>query len=131
MTAPLLRKALATATVAVIRAELTNLTCSALGLTGSGYAPCFDLCRRLLAHGIPRDTPLEVFRAGVLALRVRTVGEGAQLTVRDDNRGTPRFRRVSPGIATAPPIAPDGDPFPPPPPAQTDAPGSSTRMRAP
>ena len=65
-----------------------------------------------MRHGIPPDTPLEVYRGGVLALRVRTVGEGAQLEVRDNRYGTPVCRRASAGALSAPPIAPNGVPFP-------------------
>src|SRR5262245_10107645 len=62
-------------------------TCTATGIT----APALALCRQLLAAGLDPDQALEVYRGATLALRIRSIGEGAPLTVRDDNRGTPRF----------------------------------------
>src|SRR5262245_9091203 len=66
-------------------------TCTAAGFTAHGNAPALALCRQLLAAGLNPDQALEVYRGATLALRIRSIGEGAQLTVRDDNRGTPRF----------------------------------------
>jgi hypothetical protein len=67
--------------------------CSAEGLTATGYAPALDLCRLLVADGHDPSTPLHVNRDGVLALRIRSIGEGAQLCVEDDRIGKPRFAR--------------------------------------
>jgi hypothetical protein len=66
-------------------------TCTAAGIRARNQAPALALCRQLLAAGLDPDQALEVFRNGTLSLRIRSIGEGAQLTVRDDNRGTPRF----------------------------------------
>jgi len=66
-------------------------TCTAAGITARSPAPALALCRQLLAAGLDPDRALEVYRGATLALRIRSIGEGAQLTVRDDNRGTPRF----------------------------------------
>jgi hypothetical protein len=68
-------------------------TCAGGGITASGAAPTLALCRELLAAGLDPDTALEVYRAGTLALRVRSIGEGAELTVEDDHLGCPKFRR--------------------------------------
>jgi len=68
-------------------------TCTATGIT----APALALCRQLLAAGLDPDQALEVYRGATLALRIRSIGEGAPLTVRDDNRGTPRFVAYRPG----------------------------------
>jgi hypothetical protein len=57
------------------------------------------LCRQLLAAGLNPDQALHVFRNGTLALRIRSIGEAADLTVKDDNRGTPRFVPYRPGPA--------------------------------
>jgi hypothetical protein len=46
------------------------------------------LCRRLLGHN--PATPMEVYRGSTLALRVRSIGEGAKLTVKETGGG-PRF----------------------------------------
>ena len=47
----------------------------------------------LIAAGHDPRRPLEVFRGPVLALRIRSIGEAAGLTVEDSNRGTPILRR--------------------------------------
>jgi hypothetical protein len=66
-------------------------TCTAVGITARSHAPALALCRQLLAAGLDPDQALEVYRNGTLSLRIRSIGEGARLTVKDDNRGTPRF----------------------------------------
>jgi hypothetical protein len=70
-----------------IRARLSDNTCSAAGVTASGRTPVLALCRELLAAGLGPDSAVEVFRAGTLALRVRSLVEGAALTV-DESNGT-------------------------------------------
>jgi hypothetical protein len=68
----------------VLRAELRGSNCcSANGLTSIGRTPVLNLCRDLIAAGHDPTQPLHVFREGVQALTVRTVGEGARLTVDD------------------------------------------------
>jgi hypothetical protein len=79
-------------TVQVIRAELTGNACSAGRLTASGHAPVLSLARKLIAIGQDASASLEVWRGGVLALRVRSIGEAAGLTVEDDRHGRPRLR---------------------------------------
>jgi hypothetical protein len=79
-------------------AELTGSdTCTAGGITARSHAPALALCRQLLAAGLDPDAAMEVYRGATLALRIRSIGEGAQLTVKDDNRGTPRFIAYRPG----------------------------------
>ena len=46
---------------------------------------------QLLATGVDPDTPLRVYRRGVLALKVRSIREGARLTVKTAGNGTPIF----------------------------------------
>jgi hypothetical protein len=91
-----------------IRAEFVgSKTCTAAGHCGQGNTPVLALCRTLIAAGMDADAALEVFRRGTLALRVRSVGEAAQLTVRDNRFGEPQFRRgetASLGDAGASPI---------------------------
>jgi hypothetical protein len=94
-----------------IRAELVGSdTCTALGITVRGYAPVLDLCRALIAVGHDPTRPLEAWRGDVLALRVRSISEGAKLTVGDDRFGRPTFRRWTgpPGDAGAAPVAQKG-----------------------
>ena len=81
-----------------LRAELTGEnTCSAAGITATGRAPALAMCRQLLAAGLDPDYALDVYRAGILALRIRSIAAGALFDVRDDKRGVPRFVRHRPG----------------------------------
>jgi hypothetical protein len=78
----------------VIRAELIGShACRALGITVSGRnAPVLALCRALIKAGHDPDTALEAYRGDTLCLRVRSLGKGAKLTVREStNDGRPRF----------------------------------------
>jgi len=89
-----------------LRAELIGADCvTALGITATGHAPVLTLCRKLLTVGVTPDQCLEVYRGAVLALRVRSIGEGAKLTV-EDNHGRPTFRlwRDRPGSDGAAPL---------------------------
>jgi hypothetical protein len=110
-----------------IRATLVGSNCcEALGITARGYAPVLDLCRALVKADHDPRRPLHAYRGDVLALKVRSIGEGARLTVREDRAG-PRFvawepfprrvgawtRKKAEGIGSAPdqsdePSAPPG-----------------------
>jgi hypothetical protein len=68
-------------------------------------APALELCRKLIASGVDPQTPLHVYRGSVLALVIRTIGEGAELVVTINHQGTPVFRK--PGRVIAPPVAPN------------------------
>ena len=100
VSAPLGRQVIAEAnrqerfTQTPIRATLIGSNrCEAEGLSARGYAPVLDLCRVLVAAGYNPACPLEAWRGETLCLRVRSIGEGARLTVADDRHGTPRLRR--------------------------------------
>jgi hypothetical protein len=67
--------------------------CEAGGLIARAYAPVLDLCRELVAAGYDPASPLEAWRGNTLCLRIRSIGDGARLTVADDRHGTPRLRR--------------------------------------
>jgi hypothetical protein len=55
---------------------------SALGITAQAAAPVLALCRKLVAAGFDPNTPLEAYGdRNVLALKVRSIGEAAQLRV--------------------------------------------------
>lgn len=91
---------------AIVRAELIGSDrATAAGITAHGQAPVLALCRQLVAADIDPDRPLNAYRGDMLALRVRSIGEGARLTVRDDNRGTPRFVAYRPGPDKEPRLA--------------------------
>jgi hypothetical protein len=70
--------------------------CEALGIVAMGHAPALALCRELLSAGAHPDTALAVYRNGVLALRIRSIREGARLAVEDGETGTPRLRLARP-----------------------------------
>jgi hypothetical protein len=78
----------------VIRAVLIGSgRCEADGIIAYGYAPVLDLCRALIKAGHDPKRALHAYRGEVLALAVRSIGEGAQLTIEDGPHGTPRLRR--------------------------------------
>lgn len=86
------------------------------GVTARGHAPVLALCRALIEAGVDPGTPLEAFRGTTLCLRVRSVGEGARLTVKEITRdGKPRFVTFHPGPDGAGSVR--GQPYV----AQTDA----------
>ncbi len=77
-----------------IRATLIGSDrCEAEGVTAHGYAPVLDLCRELVAAGLNPAFRFEAWRGDTLCLRVRSIGEGARLTVEDNRHGTPNLRR--------------------------------------
>ena len=79
---------------APIRATLIGSDrCSAEGVSACGYSPVLGLCHELVAAGFNPASPLEAWRGEMPCLRVRSIGEGARLTVADDRHGTPRHRR--------------------------------------
>ena len=55
-------------------------------------APVLALCRELVEAGHDPGFQLHVYRKGVLALRVRSIGEAARLSIRGDGVG---FRCVT------------------------------------
>jgi hypothetical protein len=85
-------------------------TAAARGLVVRGAAPTLTLCRALVGAGHDPATPMLVYRGAVLCLSIRTIGEGARLTVEDRPSGgkPPRFIRYRPMPDRAegsPPIA--------------------------
>src|SRR5262249_55887794 len=82
-----------------LRAEIIGQTqATACGVTVSGRnAPALALCRALIEAGHDPDSPLEAYRGDTLCLRVRSIGEGAKLTVSEaTNDGKPRFALFRP-----------------------------------
>lgn len=64
----------------VLRAELVkDDTCIALGIKSTGQAPVISLCRKLIEAGHEPATPLHAYRGNTLAIRVRSIGEAANL----------------------------------------------------
>ena len=62
-----------------------------------GVAPVLKMCRALVAAGYDPKRPLHAFRGDTLALRVRSLGEGAALTM-DEHHG-PCFARWKPFLS--------------------------------
>jgi hypothetical protein len=97
-----------------IRAELIGSdTCTAEGSAARGYAPVLALCRTLIEVGFDPWRRLHAYRGDTLCLIVRSIGEGARLTVEDRPGGgkPPRFVRHRPMPDRAegsPSIAPFG-----------------------
>jgi hypothetical protein len=68
------------------------------GITARGHAPVLALCRALIEAGHDPNTPIEAYRGATLCLKVRSIGEGARLTVKETTRdGKPRFVTYRPG----------------------------------
>jgi hypothetical protein len=82
-----------------IRAVLIDHNrCEALGIAVCDAAPVLTLCRKLVAAGYDPELPLHAYRGNILALRVRTIGEAAQLSIGGDGIGF-RSRANSPSAA--------------------------------
>lgn len=91
-----------------IRATMIDADrCEAEGHSVKAAAPVLALCRKLIEAGYDPATPLHAYRGDVLALRVRSIGEGAKLTVTDSRCGTPvlrPWRDQQAGIVPSPPV---------------------------
>ena len=69
------------------------------------------MCRRMIEAGHDPSTRLEVYRGAILALTVRSIGEGSQLTVKSASNGTPVFvKKAERNSAAAPPMRQTGRP---------------------
>jgi hypothetical protein len=78
-----------------IDAELIGSNeCRAAGIVTRGHTPILSMCRALVG-AYDTGRVLHVYRGKVLALTVRSIGEGARLTVKDSSSGRPGFRRLT------------------------------------
>ena len=85
-----------------IHAELAwSDTATALGIVAHSYSPIIGLCRMLVEAGCDPASPLEAWRSGTLCLRVRAIGEAAELRVNPKGTG---FVKGRSGVPTAPPM---------------------------
>jgi hypothetical protein len=66
-------------TQAVCAELIDSDRCSALEMTARGTTPVLALCRLLIKAGLDPATPLEAWRGSTLCLRIRRIGEAAQL----------------------------------------------------
>jgi hypothetical protein len=73
---------------------------TALGLTVRSPSPVLSLCRKLSeVSTYASSAPLEAYRGATLCLRVRSIGEGAQISVNGNTRlvsDGPAERRTAP-----------------------------------
>ena len=71
-----------------IRAELSSDSfCAAHGITVSAGAPVLALCRKLIeVSTYGSSTPLDAYRGDTLCLRVRSIGEVAQMNINGNTR---------------------------------------------
>jgi hypothetical protein len=89
----------------LIRAELAgDDSCSALGIIVRSSSPVLALCRKLVDAGHDPATPLEAYRGDTLALRVKSIGHGAQLRMGVSPTGSLIFKRKE-TCPTAPPVS--------------------------
>ncbi len=80
-----------------VRADIIGSDqCHAEGYTARSASPVLAMCRKLIGAGFDPDLPLRAYRGDVLCLSVRSIGEGAALTVAEGSQDTPRFRRWKP-----------------------------------
>jgi hypothetical protein len=88
--------------------------CASGGLVVKHKAPVLAMCRKLIEAGYDPERPLEAYRGETLCLKIRTIAEGARLTVEEGPNG-PRlvpFRKLADAkrpartCVTAPPMRP-------------------------
>jgi hypothetical protein len=94
------------ATLVVITARLDGSDyASAEGIHITSASPVLALCRKLIALGYDQALPLVAYRGSTLALRIRSIGEGARLEIRGDGVGfrpAPKMGAGSPAAPNAP-----------------------------
>lgn len=96
-----------------VRGELIGADIAiASGIAVNGDAPALKLCRALIEAGINPATRLELYRGEILCLVVRSIAEGAKLTVREDGMRFVAYRqgpsrRPDKGAGGSSPIAPN------------------------
>jgi hypothetical protein len=92
----------AQASVTPIHAELNGSdTCTALGIVAHSNSPLITLCRKLVEAGCDPASPIEAWRASTFCVRVRSIGETAELAVNSKGTG---FIRAPCGVRTGPPV---------------------------
>lgn len=80
----------------IVCAVVTGDIASSGDISTKGHAPVLALCRALLHAGADPLSPLHVYRGENLCLRIRSIGEGARLTIREGDREPPRVGRWAP-----------------------------------
>jgi hypothetical protein len=86
-----------------VRAALVgDDTCTTAGFTAHSPAPILKLCRLLADAGHNPDRALEAWRGATLCLKIRSIGEAAQLAL--NSKGT-SFVRCRQAVRIAPPAS--------------------------
>jgi hypothetical protein len=108
--------------IAAVRAELIGANCAiAPGIKAHSPSPVLALCRDLVEAGHDPATPLHAYRGDTLCLRIKSIGQAAQLEPSPTGIG---FVRSHSRLRAAPPIAPTA-------PAKHPAPPLRSRPSAP
>jgi hypothetical protein len=76
--------------------------CGAISVKG-GF-PVLKLCQQLMARGFDPNTALDCYRGEMKCLVVRSIGEGALLSVAGDGVGFTVRRHSLADMVTAPPV---------------------------
>ena len=97
----------ATHPLAVSAELIGSNTASAACITARGSSPVLQLCRMLIAAGIDPSRPLHAYRGNMRCLIVRSIGEGAKLTVDESRTAFARWKAF-PHAAVSSGIAPSG-----------------------
>ena len=94
-----------------IRAEINKSNrCDAEGYTVSASAPVLAMCRKLVEVGYDPATPLHAYRGDTLCLKVRSIGEGAELECQEG--GDFRLREPRPCVPREGPLPLPSQPSP-------------------
>jgi hypothetical protein len=80
----------------LVDGKWTPITAAARGLVAGGRVPVLSLCRQLVATGHDQAEAAEVYRGTILALRIRSLGEAAGLTVVETDKLGPSFAAWKP-----------------------------------
>lgn len=87
-----------------VRAELVGSnTCRVEGYTVQAPAPVLAACRKLIATGFDPNRALHVYRGETVALTIRTIAEGAALSVDESRSSFCRWKPFS-RAAVSPPM---------------------------
>jgi hypothetical protein len=90
---------------AVIRAELIGSRTAIAGdIVAVAYAPVLELARQLVLAGHDPASRLEAYRGSMLCLRIRSIGEAAELEI--NSKGTDLVPRRA--VRTGSPIHSNG-----------------------
>lgn len=66
------------------------------GKEPENHSPSFDYCRKVLKEGADPKEPLEVYRGEQLAYTVKSIGLGATLKIRENDKEGPKIVKYQP-----------------------------------